>query len=202
MSYRPTRHNSADSVPTLNLVCIKEVTIRTTFCIAGIIYYTFNLVTDIQCTRFKKMPSTNVFNELCVKISLLRSIPKKIIRVCNAVYFRLFIDSDAHSSTSYSRGIRWLPSTEVCRMLSSPQHAQSVQADMKQTFSLILNFSACKRTILHRDSVSLMTKWILSHNNPCFLCNIAITNFLVSHTCEISFHDLIGQSTVPMYSSA
>ena len=27
-----TRHNSADSVPTSNLVCIKEVAIRTTFC--------------------------------------------------------------------------------------------------------------------------------------------------------------------------
>ena len=41
------------------------------------------------------MPSTNVFNELCVKISLLRSIPKKIITECNAgnaVYFRLCID--------------------------------------------------------------------------------------------------------------
>ena len=24
--------------------------------------------------------------------------------------------SDAYSSTSYSRGIRWLPSPEVCRM--------------------------------------------------------------------------------------
>ena len=36
------RHNSADSVPTSNLVCIKEVAIRTTFSlminIAGIIY--------------------------------------------------------------------------------------------------------------------------------------------------------------------
>ena len=31
-----TRHNSADSVPTSNLVCIKEVAIRSTFCIAGI----------------------------------------------------------------------------------------------------------------------------------------------------------------------
>ena len=39
-----------------------------------------------------KMPSTNVFNELCVKISLPRSIPKEIITVCNAVYFRLCID--------------------------------------------------------------------------------------------------------------
>ena len=41
----------------------------------------------------------------------------------------------------------------------------------------------------------------LSHNNPCFQCNTAITNFLVSNTCEIRFHDVIGQSTVPMYSS-
>ena len=28
-----TRHNSADSVPTSNLVCIKEVAIRTTLCV-------------------------------------------------------------------------------------------------------------------------------------------------------------------------
>ena len=34
----------------------------------------------------------------------------------------------------------------------------------------------------------------LSHNVPFFLCNIAITNFLVSHTCEIRFHDGIGQA--------
>ena len=39
------------------------------------------------------MPSTNVFNELCVKISLLRPIKtKKIITVRNAVYFRLCIN--------------------------------------------------------------------------------------------------------------
>ena len=43
---------------------------------------------------------------------------------------------------------------------------------------------------------------ILSHNNPCFQCNTAITNFLVSNTCEIRFHDVICQSTVPMYSPA
>ena len=42
----------------------------------------------------------------------------------------------------------------------------------------------------------------LSHNNPCFQCNTAITNFLVSNTCEIRFHEFIGQSTVPMYSYA
>ena len=39
----------------------------------------------------------------------------------------------------------------------------------------------------------------LSHNNPCFQCNIAITNFLVSNTLEIRFHDVIGQGTVRMY---
>ena len=39
------------------------------------------------------MPSTKVFNELCAKTTLLRSIPTKILtRVCNAVYFRLCID--------------------------------------------------------------------------------------------------------------
>ena len=45
-----SRHNSADSVPTSNLVCITEVAIRTTFCIVGIIFYTCNFVIDIQCT--------------------------------------------------------------------------------------------------------------------------------------------------------
>ena len=34
----------------------------------------------------------------------------------------------------------------------------------------------------------------LSHNNP--------KNFLVSNTCEIRFHDVIGQSTIHMYSYA
>ena len=39
----------------------------------------------------------------------------------------------------------------------------------------------------HRSGVYI----ILSHNNPCFRCNIAITNFLVSHTCYIRFYDII-----------
>ena len=86
------RHNSADSIPTSNLVCIKEFAIKTTFCIAGIIYYTCNLVTDIQCTHYKNAFNKRFFNELCVKINLLRSVPKKIITVCNAVYFRLCIN--------------------------------------------------------------------------------------------------------------
>ena len=42
----------------------------------------------------------------------------------------------------------------------------------------------------------------LSYNNPCFQCNAAITKFVISNTCEIRFHDVIGQSTVPMYSYA
>ena len=50
LSPRVTRHNSADSVPRLNLLYIKEVAIRTTFYIAGIIYYTCNFIIGIQCT--------------------------------------------------------------------------------------------------------------------------------------------------------
>ena len=60
---RSTRHNSVDSVPTSNLVCIKKVAIRTTFShminIFGINYYTCSLVIDIQCTRYK-----NIFKKL------------------------------------------------------------------------------------------------------------------------------------------
>ena len=51
-------------------------------------------------------------------------------------------------------------------------------------------------------NTNVIPDWLLSHNNPCFQCNIAITNFLVSNTCEIRFHDVIRQSTVPMYSYA
>ena len=39
-------------------------------------------------------------------------------------------------------------------------------------------------------------KLLLSQKNLCFKCNIAITNFLVSYTCEMRFHDLKGQGTV------
>ena len=80
-----------DSIPTSNLTCRKEVAIRTTFCIAGIIYYIYTLVNDIN-VPVTKMFSTNVFNELCVRITLLTSIPKKHLTVCNAVYFRLCIN--------------------------------------------------------------------------------------------------------------
>ena len=69
------------------------VAIRTTFNIAGIIYYTCNFVFDIQCNRYK-----NVFNEMCVKTTLLRSIPNKGI-------LSVMHQFDTYSSTSYSRRI-------------------------------------------------------------------------------------------------
>ena len=36
-----------------------------------------------------------------------------------------------------------------------------------------------------------VTEYNSSHNNPCVQCNLGITNFLVSYTCEIRFHDVI-----------
>ena len=47
---------------------------------------------------------------------------------------------------------------------------------------------------------SFVTTWpiptsnLLSHNNPCFPCNIAITNFLILYTCEIRFYDVIDRA--------
>ena len=43
---------------------------------------------------------------------------------------------------------------------------------------------------------------VICIHNICFKCNITITNFLVSHTCEIRIDDVVGQSTVPIYSYA
>ena len=53
-----TRHNSADSVPPSNLVCITEVAIRTTLCIAGIIYYTSTLLLTLNLSVKKCLHQT------------------------------------------------------------------------------------------------------------------------------------------------
>ena len=51
-----TRHNSADSVPTSNLVCIGSPLelLSVTWSILLKIYFICSLVVDIQCTRYKK----------------------------------------------------------------------------------------------------------------------------------------------------
>ena len=40
----------------------------------------------------------------------------------------------------------------------------------------------------------------LSRNKPCFPYNVAVPNFLVSHTCNIRFHDGIDR-TVRVFTS-
>ena len=75
--------------------------------------------------------------------------------------------------------------------LSNVQHFSCVHA-RDHTFSLILDLKLDQK-VCYDD---------LSHNNACFHCNITITNFLVSHMCELRFDDIISQSTVPMYSYA
>ena len=107
------------------------------------------------------MPSTNVFNKLCVKRSLLRSLPQKVIAVCNAVYFRFTHRFDAYSSTSYSRGIRWLPSPEVCRMLF-----------FKLQTTGIFRYNSCRNYFvlkLCRVHCSLLKRF-LCHNDPYRRC--------------------------------
>ena len=60
----------------------------------------------------------------------------------------------------------------------------------------------CTFVVLGQEKTAANVVTDLSHNNRCFQCNIAIMNFHVSHTCEIRFHDVRGQSTVYMYSYA
>ena len=67
------------------------------------------------------MPSSNVFNELCVKITAKIYSEKNLTLEEGGYVFRLLPvmhRSDAYYATSYSRGIRGLPSSEVCRMIT------------------------------------------------------------------------------------
>ena len=41
---------------------------------------------------------------------------------------------------------------------------------------------------------NMQEKNLLSHKNPYFWCDIATTNFLVLHMCEIRFHDVINRT--------
>ena len=53
----------------------------------------------------------------------------------------------------------------------------------------------CHQTVKVTHPEDRISYRVVSHNHHCFQCNIAITNFLVSHTCDIRFHDVISQST-------
>ena len=66
-------------------------------------------------------------------------------------------------------------------------------------FGRVKNFVVWER-VKGPLNLGLSSEKFLSHNNPCFQCNIAITIFFVLHTCEIIFHDIKGQSTVRVYS--
>ena len=67
---------------------------------------------------------------------------------------------------------------------------------------LVYVFKEWKFTLQFLNSIREPRRFPLSHNSPCFQSNMAITNFLVSHTCKIRFQDVIGQSTVPIDSYA
>ena len=90
-TYIGARHNSAVSVSASNLVCIKEVAIRTTFCIVEIINCTCSLVIDIQCTRCKNAFKKRLKRIVCQNNSA-KIHSEKILTVCDAVYFRLCIN--------------------------------------------------------------------------------------------------------------
>ena len=58
-------------------------------------------------------------------------------------------------------------------------------------------YQQCKAHIkiaVHGMLSKLICTSYLSHNNPCFRCNTAITYFLVLHMCEIRFRDVIDRT--------
>ena len=81
-------------------------------------------------------------------------------------------------------------------------HCVTVDASFLEMIALLSSLVYCFLFSDVSHSCPLEEQYqYLSHNKPRFRCNIPITNFLVSNTCKIRLHDIIGQSTVPMYSS-
>ena len=109
------------------------------------------------------------------------------MNTCTCILIRRnFNKRSSGSQFQYSGRVETLP---FVHFLSSPSaHTQFVKKNVKN--------SSC-RNVMYPHFVK---DDILSHNDSCFQCNIAITNFLVSNKCEIRFHDVIGQSTVHLYS--
>ena len=93
------------------------------------------------------MPSAYVFNELCVKMTLLRSILKKILTVCNAVYFRLKIElmhitppdtAEGYDALVTTRPIPYLRQTSSV-LRRSPLELLSIAGIIYYTCSLIID---------------------------------------------------------------
>ena len=96
---------------------------------------------------YQKYPK---FNEMFVKITLLRSITKNLTRVCNAVYFRLCIDLmhitppvTAEGSLVTARPIPYVHQTSSV-LRRSPLELLSIAGIIYYTCSLVINIQCIR----------------------------------------------------------
>ena len=101
---------------------------------------------------------------MCVKITLLRFIPKTILTVFNAVYHRYRFD--AYSSNSYIRGI----SPEACRMseyvinLTRITRGRSLNPFPNKPWFLRVCNKSLSKTLWEKEKLLAMSNFSFSHS--------------------------------------
>ena len=122
------------------------------------------------------------------------------------VLIRIKLQIFISETEGYSGDISFLPSLKtvglklfiIC-LLRGNWFAQKV---IYAGRNKMVNTTAPKRCfrkymyVFHSISAIAACKFYLPHNNIYFQCYIAITSFLISRTCEIRFHDVMGQNTI------
>ena len=92
-------------------------------------------------------------------------------------------------------GVRASDVASQYKRSNQPYIALEVVTRFLQHLNRVIFIEPCRKC-----SRQFLTNVVLSNSNPRFQCNVAITNFLLSHTFEIRFRDAIDR-TLHMFTS-
>ena len=125
-------------------------------------------------------------------IQSLSRVYENCSRIITAKFFLPLSLLDLCASTGIAGKIRFLGDGVLVGDMPGTRTGVLLAEDL--LLNRILKFINYHKIFFsHKAILSSYTKachfshmhFLLSHKNPCLPCNIAITNFLVSHTCEI-----------------
>ena len=156
----------------------------------------------ILCIHFRS-PSTHQMSNW-VKVVFLKMLPKllrmrrpilhekfKHWKKCNGVVDAesSFIRCDGVNVTSQPQlGLHVIPEEENSISYNRSKNNTAIPPGIRDVLDDVMYISSHLKEDDEHSKVCNVIKrqrFIYSHNNPCFPCNISITNILVLHTCEI-----------------
>ena len=121
------------------------------------------------------MPSTNVFNEMCVKITLLRYITKNLTKVCNVVYFRLCIDlmnitppftAEGYDGSLHPRYAEWIKGvTSITHnaQVRITKYGNQNRTSHRSNHKACIYFSLCLRVFSNKMNHALVKGSFMQH---------------------------------------